>query len=142
MQKAVNLAQTVEKDIPVSAIITKNDEIIALCHNQKEEKQNATLHAEILAINEASKKLGTWRLNECEMYVTLEPCPMCAWAIIQSRIKNVYFGAYDNLYGAFGSKTDLRKLIKTDLTVKGGILEEECNNILERYFKKIRNDKK
>ena len=110
MQKVIEDAQTVKNDIPVSALIVKNDEIICICHNQKEEKQNATYHAEILAIEQASKILNSWRLDECDMYVTLEPCPMCAGAIIQSRIKNLYFGSYDNLYGALGSKIDLRKI--------------------------------
>ena len=141
MQQAITLAQTVQSDIPVSAIIVKDDEIIAAAVNEKEAKQNPVLHAEISAINKACQKLGRWRLDDCDMYVTLEPCPMCAWAIIQARIKNLYFGSFDNLYGALGSKTDLRTLINSNLQVKGGILEEECNNIIEKFFKEIRNDK-
>ena len=141
MQQAITLAKTVQTDIPVSAVIVKDDEIIAVAVNEKEAKQNPVLHAEISAINKACQKLGRWRLDDCDMYVTLEPCPMCAWAIIQARIKNLYFGSFDNLYGALGSKTDLRTLINSNLQVKGGILEEECNNIIEKFFKEIRNDK-
>lgn len=141
MQKVIEDAQTVKNDIPVSALIVKNDEIICICHNQKEEKQNATYHAEILAIEQASKILNSWRLDECDMYVTLEPCPMCAGAIIQSRIKNLYFGSYDNLYGALGSKIDLRKIFNSSLNVKGGIMEEECNKILNNYFERMRSAK-
>lgn len=141
MQKVIEDAQTVKNDIPVSALIVKNDEIICICHNQKEEKQNATCHAEILAIEQASKILNSWRLDECDMYVTLEPCPMCAGAIIQSRIKNLYFGSYDNLYGALGSKIDLRKIFNSSLNVKGGIMEEECNKILNNYFERMRSAK-
>ena len=141
MQMAIELAKTVKKDIPVAAIIVKDNEIIASAVNEKEKKQDATLHAEMIAIKKASKKLNKWRLNDCDLYVTLEPCPMCAWAIIQARLRNVYFGSYDNLYGALGSKTDLRKLLNSNLEVKGGLLEEECDKILENYFEEIRNDK-
>ena len=142
MEKAVELAKNNCDDIPVAAVIVKNNEIIAACTNEKEKRQNPLLHAEISAINETCKKLGRWRLDDCEIYVTLEPCPMCAWAIIQSRIKKLYFGSYNNLYGAFGSKTDLRNLINSALEVKGGIMEEECDNIIKKFFNKIRNDQK
>lgn len=141
MHKAIELAQSTKKDIPVAAVIVKNNEIIAQAVNTKELQQNPTLHAEILAIDEACKKLGSWHLDDCDLYVTLEPCPMCAWAIIQSRIKNVYFGSFDNLYGAFGSKIDLRKIVNSQLKVKGGILEEECNKILDDFFEELRNGK-
>ena len=141
MQKAIALAQGVDKDIPVAAIIVKDDKIISQSVNQKELKQNPILHAEISAIDDACKKLGTWHLDDCDMYVTLEPCPMCAGAIIQARIKNLYFGSFDNLYGALGSKTDLRQIINSPLNVKGGILEEECNQILEKFFEELRNEK-
>lgn len=141
MQKAIENAKTVEKDIPVSAIIVRNNKILCLCHNQKEENQNATFHAEILAIQEASKILNSWRLDDCDMYVTLEPCPMCASAIIQARIKHLYFGSFDNLYGALGSKLDLRKMYNSSLIVKGGIMEEECNEILNNYFERMRSEK-
>ena len=94
-------------EIPVGAVIVKDGEIIARAHNIKEEKKDTTQHAEILAIQKASKKLETWRLNDCEMYVTLEPCPMCAGALIQSRIKKVYIGTMDEKTGACGSVLNL-----------------------------------
>ena len=125
-------------DIPVGAIITQNGKIISHACNNKEKTTDITGHAEILAIRNAEKTLNNWRLDNCEMYVTLEPCPMCAWAIIQSRIKTVYFGSYDTNYGALGSKTDLRELTKTNLKVFGGIMEEKCNNLLKDYFEKMR----
>jgi tRNA(adenine34) deaminase len=99
---------------------------------------DVTAHAEILAIREAEKFLGRWRLDDCELYVTLEPCPMCAWAIVNSRIKTVYFGSYDHNYGALGSTLDVRKLCNSKMKVYGGILEEECDKILKEYFKELR----
>ena len=89
-------------------------------------------------LQEAEKKLNNWRLEECVMYVTLEPCPMCAAAIVSSRINKVYFGAYDTIYGALGSVIDLRKLSNSDLKVYGGIMEDECKNLLDEYFEKMR----
>lgn len=139
MHKALELAKSSGGEIAVGAIIVKNGEIIAQAANRKEKDMDITSHAEILAIREAEKKLNSWRLDDCELYVTLEPCPMCSWAIITSRIKTVYFGSYDTNYGALGSKTDLRKLCNSNLTVYGGILEEECDKVLNECFKKIRN---
>ena len=92
----------------------------------------------MIAINSACKKLKNWRLNDCEMYVTLEPCPMCASAIVQARISKVYFGAYDLLNGAFGSKSDMRDIMSSSISVKGGIMEEECQYIIKNYFEGIR----
>lgn len=138
MKKTIELAKQVEKDVPVSAIIVKNGEIIAFAKNERELDNDVTSHAEILAIRKAEKVLNNWRLDDCEMYVTLEPCPMCAWAIIQSRIKTVYFGSFDKNYGAFGSALDLRGYVNSKLKVYGGIMEEECDKILEEFFKKIR----
>lgn len=91
-----------------------------------------------MAIREAEQKLENWRLEDCTMYVTLEPCPMCAWAIIQARLKAVYFGSYDTNYGALGSKIDLRGLLNSKLNVYGGIMEEECDMILKEYFEALR----
>lgn len=138
MQKALECAAFSENDIPVGAVLVKDNEIVALACNQKEILKLPTKHAEIIVIEEACKKLNNWRLEDCSIYVTLEPCPMCAWAIIQARIKNVYFGSYDTLYGAFGSKIDLRNLLNVKINVKGGILEKECDNILNSYFKEMR----
>ncbi len=138
MQTAISLAKRSGKDIPVGAVIVREGEIIAQSFNEKEKSKNPVKHAEIIAIEKACEKLKNWRLNGCEMYVTLEPCPMCSWALIQSRISKVYFGAYDNLYGALGSKIDLRTLLDSNLKVKGGILEDECNNIIKTYFEALR----
>lgn len=142
MKQAINIALESGDDMPIGALIVKNDEIIAIAHNEKELHQQVSKHAEMLVIEQACKKLKNWRLEECSLYVTLEPCPMCAWAILQSRIKEVYFGSYDALYGALGSKLDLRTLLNSKTVVKGGILEEECDNLLKTYFEKMRNDNK
>lgn len=139
MQKALEAAKTSGKDIPVGAVIVKNDEIVAFAVNEREKTQNAVNHAEIIAIQQANKKLKNWRLNDCEMYVTLEPCPMCASAILQSRIKALYFGAYDTLNGAMGSKIDMRTIMGINIDVKGGIMEEECKKVLRDYFEGLRN---
>lgn len=138
MRRAIDLAKKANGEIPVGAIIVKDEEILAETFNQKEVLNDVTAHAEILAIREAEKKLGRWRLDDCEMYVTLEPCPMCAWAIINSRIKTVYFGAYDHNYGALGSAIDLRKLANSKLKVYGGIMEKECTEVLDEFFDKMR----
>ena len=138
MHKALELAKSVRGEIPVGAVILKDGEVISSAYNRKELENDVTSHAEILAIREASKKLGRWRLDDCDLYVTLEPCPMCAWAIINSRIKNVYFGSYDMNYGASGSKIDLRKTANSDLKVYGGIMEDECNQVLKEFFAGLR----
>lgn len=138
MRRAIDLAKRANGEIPVGAIIVKDGEILAETFNQKETLNDVTAHAEILAIREAEQKLGRWRLDDCEMYVTLEPCPMCAWAIINSRIKTVYFGAYDHNYGALGSAIDLRKLTNSKLKVYGGIMEKECTEVLDKFFEKMR----
>lgn len=141
MQIAINEAKKIKKDIPIVALIVKNNEIISIQTNKREENNQTTAHAEILAIQEANKKINSWRLDDCDIYVTLEPCPMCAWAIINARFKNVYFGSYDLKYGAMGSSINLAKLANSKINIKGGILEKECNQILDNYFKKLRNEK-
>ncbi len=138
MQKAIEKAKKSGKDIPIGAIIVKNNKIISMAVNEREKRQNAIYHAEMLAIKRACHKLKNWRLNDCEMYVTLEPCPMCASAILQARLKSVYFGCNDLLNGAFGSKSDMRSIMGYNIEVKGGILEEECSKLLKDYFEKIR----
>ena len=131
-------------EIPVGAIIVKDGEIIARAHNVKEEKKDTTKHAEILAIQRASKKLDTWRLNDCEMYVTLEPCPMCAGAIIQSRLKKVYIGTMDEKTGACGSVLNLLEDYKFNhkVDIEYVVCKKECENILKDFFKNLRKNKK
>lgn len=139
MLKAIEEAiRNNKNDVPVGCVITSNSEIIASAHNMKEELQNSTAHAEILAINEAQKKLNSWHLDDCEMYVTLEPCPMCGWAIIQSRIKRLYFGSYNTESGAFGSFINLKGKSNSNISVIGGIEEEKCDKILNDFFTRIR----
>ena len=131
-------------EIPVGAVIVKDGKIIARGYNQKEEKIDTTKHAEIIAIQKASKKLKTWRLNECEMYVTLEPCPMCAGALINSRIKKVHIGTMDEKTGAVGSKLNLLEdyTFNTEVEVEKGIMQKECETILKEFFKELRKTKK
>ena len=138
LKRAISIAELSSKDVPVGAVIVRNNEIIAEAVNEREKQQNAIYHAEIIAIKKACEKLGTWRLNDCDMYVTLEPCPMCAGAIVQARIRNLYFGAYDVLNGAFGSKINIKMIMNSDILVKGGLLEEDCVNILKNYFEGLR----
>lgn len=138
MKAALECAKKSSEDIPVGCVIVKDGEMIASAHNLKEKNLDVSAHAEILALKEASKKLNTWRLVECDLYVTLEPCPMCAWAILNSRIKNVYFGSYDLNYGAFGSKINLRELSNAKINIYGGILENECDNVIKEYFLRLR----
>lgn len=127
-------------EVPVGAIIVKDGEIIARGHNRREEKQNALSHAEIECIDAACKKLGTWRLDGCEMYVTLEPCPMCTGAIINSRISTVIFGAYDLKAGCMDSVINLCDYpFNSKPEIYGGIMEDECKKILTDFFNSMRN---
>ncbi len=139
MNLAIEEAQKSGADIPVGAVVVKDGKIIAKAHNTKEIDNDITSHAEILAIRQAEKSIGNWRLDGCELYVTLEPCPMCGWAILQSRISKVYFGSYDTSYGAFFSSVDLRKISKSCIEVYGGILEEQCDKLIGDFFRAIRN---
>jgi len=138
-QKAYN-----KLEIPVGAVIVKDGQIIARAHNQKETKIDTTNHAEILAIQKASKKLQSWRLLDCEMYVTLEPCSMCAGAILNSRIKKIYIGTNDEKTGAVGSVLNLFKDYKFNHEVEyeTGIMQKECEEILKKFFKELRSIKK
>ena len=131
-------------EIPVGAVIVKNGKIIARGYNQKETKKDTIKHAEIIAIEKASKKLDSWRLNDCEMYVTLEPCPMCAGAIINSRIKKIYIGTLDEKTGAVGSVLDLFSdyTFNHKVEVEKGIMQKDCEKILKDFFKVLRKIKK
>lgn len=138
MRTAIKLAEKAQKngDVPVGAVITKNGEIISDGYNQREALSNAILHAEICAITSACEKLGTWRLSECEIYVTLEPCPMCTGAIINARIPRVIFGAFDEKAGSCGSVINLFDLpYNHHAEVWGGILEAQCSEMLSTFFK-------
>lgn len=128
----------IEDEVPVGAIIVRNGEILVRAHNTREKDKNALYHAEIKAINEACKILGGWRLVGCTLYVTLEPCPMCAGAIINSRIERVVYGAPDHKAGAFGTMINLTDypLFKPQIT--SGILSTECSGILSNFFKNKR----
>lgn len=129
----------VKEEVPVGAIIVKNGKIIARAYNLREIKNTAIAHAEILAINKASKKLNSWRLIDCEMYVTLEPCTMCMGAIISSRIKKLYIGALDPKTGACGSFIDLQNYkFNHSVEIEKGILKEDCEYIIKDFFKKLR----
>lgn len=138
MRAAIKQAHVAQKkgEVPIGAVIVLNDRIIARAHNQRETKRLATAHAEITAINSACRKVGDWRLNGAEMFVTLEPCAMCAGAIANARISAVYFGAYEKKGGACGSVHNI--LINSGLNsntfVFGGILENECSDILKNFF--------
>ena len=138
MSISINEAKKSGLDVPVGAVVVKNGDIIATAHNERELDNDVTSHAEILAIRKAEQVLGNWRLDDCDLYVTLEPCPMCGWAILQSRIKNVYFGSYDTNYGAFFSKVDLRKFSTFTPNVYGGIMEKESDELLNSFFTDLR----
>ena len=132
-----------KEEIPIGVLIVKDGKIISRAYNLKETKQDTIEHAEIRAIKKASKKLGSWRLNDCEMYTTLEPCPMCAGAIIQARIKKVYIGTMDEKTGAAGSKLNIFEefTFNHKVEVETGILEKECKQILQSFFKELRKSK-
>lgn len=146
MKQALKEAEKAYKklEVPVGAVIVKDGKIIARAHNQKETRTDTTKHAEILAIQKASKKLESWRLIDCEMYVTLEPCSMCAGALINSRIKKVYIGASDKKTGAVGSVFNLLEdyTFNHKVEYQKGVLQDECENILKDFFKKLREVKK
>lgn len=143
MDRAIELAKKAAEcgEVPVGAVIVKDGKIIAEGYNMREQKNNALSHAETEAINNACKTLGDWRLDGSTIYVTLEPCPMCAGAIINARIKEIVFGAYDLQMGCIDSQTSLTSLpFATCTEVYGGIREDECKKILTEYFKEIRKN--
>lgn len=144
MRCAIDLAReaTLDGEVPVGAVIVRNGEIIATGRNRRELGKNALLHAEIEAIDNACKKLGGWRLFDCELFVTLEPCPMCAGAIINSRIKRVVYGADDLKAGSVKSVVRLFDLPYNHRpVVESGLLAEECSELLKTFFKSLRKNK-
>ena len=145
MKEALKEAKKAEliDEVPIGCVIVKDDKIIARGHNQRETNQSPIGHAEIIAINKASKKLKSWRLEGCDIYVTLEPCIMCSGAIIQSRINKVYYGASDPKGGALGSSINVLEAsnINHHPEVVSGVLKEECSSIITNYFKAKRQSK-
>lgn len=142
MKRALELAReaALNGEVPVGAVIVKDGKIISEGMNKREQKQSALSHAEIEAIKGANKALGSWRLDGCEIYVTLEPCPMCAGAILNARISEVIFGAFDKEVGFVDSVTNVFSLTKNNKTkIFCGICEEECEKILQEFFKAVRD---
>ena len=138
MSKAFKLAEKAFSmdEVPVGAVVVCHDRIIGKGYNQCESLNDATAHAEVLAISAAASTLDNWRLNECDIYVTKEPCAMCAGAIINSRMKRVVFGSYDDKRGACGSLYQIcgDKRLGSTTSVNGGVMEKECSSILKEFF--------
>ena len=129
-----------KNEIPVGCVVVKDDLVIARAHNLREIKNMVNAHAEMLAIAKANRKINSWRLDDCDIYVTLEPCPMCFGAIIQARVKNLYFGAYDKKGGACGSVFNLGDYkFNHTVNVVGGIYESECSELISKFFKTLRS---
>lgn len=145
MNRAIELAEKAFSlgEVPVGAVIVRKNKIIGEGYNLRESSRNALAHAEIIAINQACRNLGGWRLPECEIYITLEPCPMCCGAIINARIDNVFFGAYDKKSGSAVSVQrmfDLPYNYRPEIT--GGIMQEQCSELLSRFFRELRQKQK
>ena len=133
-----------EDEVPIGCVIVKDNKVISRGHNRREKKNNVTSHAEIEAIRKASKKLNDWQLIDCDLYVTIEPCIMCTGAIIQSRIRNVYYGNEDPKGGALVSSIKLSDFQNLNHypNILGGILKDECSNIVKQYFANKRKNKR
>ena len=146
MREALKEAQKAydQEEAPIGAVVVLNGEIIGRGHNLREKEQDATLHAEIKAIRQANQHLGSWRLEDCELFVTLEPCPMCSGAMILARMKKVVFGAFDPKAGTAGTFMNLLQdsRFNHQVEVEQGILEDECKEILQQFFKGLRERNK
>ncbi|MFT4417117.1 tRNA adenosine(34) deaminase TadA [Fredinandcohnia humi] len=146
MKIAIEEAKKAEllNEVPIGAVIVLDDEIISASHNLRETEQRSVAHAELLAIDKACKSTGSWRLEDATLYVTLEPCPMCAGAIVLSRVKRVVYGASDPKGGCAGTLMNLlqEERFNHQAEVVSGVLEDECSNMLSSFFKKIREQKK
>lgn len=129
------------KDVPVGAVVVRDGVVVASAYNRREADRDATAHAEVLAIREACRRLGRWNLSDCDLYVTLEPCVMCAGAIVYARIRHVYFGAHDLRFGCAGTVYNLAADEKFNhrAAVTGGILEDECKTLLTDFFRALRD---
>ncbi|AYJ91584.1 tRNA adenosine(34) deaminase TadA [Bacillus safensis] len=146
MQEAISEALKAEQigEVPIGAIIVVDDQIVSRAHNLRESEQRSIAHAELLAIDEACKATGSWRLEDAVLYVTLEPCPMCAGAIVLSRVKKVVFGAYDPKGGCAGTLMNLLddERFNHQSEVIGGVLENQCGELLSQFFRNLRQRKK
>lgn len=145
MQLAIAQAHmaAAQGEVPVGAVVARYAQPVAMAHNLRERKKNATYHAELLAIDRACQALGGWRLWECELFVTLEPCPMCAGAIINSRLRRVVYGASDQKAGCCGSVVNLFELpFNHAPTVQGGVMQQECAQILSDFFQQLRTQRR
>lgn len=146
MKQAIIEAKKAEEinEVPIGAVIIYQDEVIATGFNRRETSQTTLSHAELMAINEANQSIGSWRLEDCTLYVTLEPCPMCAGAILQSRIKRVVFGASDLKAGCAGSLMNLltEKRFNHQVEVTEGLMKKECSKLLTDFFKQLRSQKR
>lgn len=145
MKKALRKAQQAYAlgEVPVGCVIVKDGKVIASGRNMRETKQSAVAHAEINAISAACRKTGAWRLCDCDIYVTLEPCPMCAGAIINARVRRVIWGAPDKKAGAFGSVADISVFdLNHSVEIRGGVLEDECAGLISDFFRSLRVEKK
>ena len=140
MKAALKCAQKglEEGEVPIGAVVVLDGNIISRGHNRRTKKQIATAHAEVEAIEKACKKLKSWRIPECEIYVTLEPCPMCMGAMLNARIKKVYFGAYEAKGRSLTDKLANANLVNHVIEVEGGVMEEECSLVLSNFFKQMR----
>ena len=144
MEEALTLAREAAAagEVPVGCVIVRNGQIVGRGRNRREEKHATASHAEMEAIAQANRLLGTWRLDDCELYVTLEPCPMCAGAILNARIRRVWYGARDTAYGACGGVTNLfMEQFPNRPALVGGVLAEECRSVLADFFAGLRRDK-
>ncbi|MCU9615356.1 tRNA adenosine(34) deaminase TadA [Caldibacillus lycopersici] len=146
MQLAIEEAKKAQEreEVPIGCVIVINDQVIAKGYNLRESNQNALAHAEMVAINQACEKLKTWRLENAELYVTLEPCPMCAGGIVMSRVNRVIYGASDPKGGCAGTLMNLLQdsRFNHQCEIKSGVLQEECGNLLTMFFKEIRSKRK
>ena len=141
MRQALALAREAAAagEVPVGCVVVREGVVVGRGRNRREEKRSAASHAEMEAIAEANRTLGSWRLEDCELYVTLEPCPMCAWAILNARIRRVWFGARDRCFGACGGVTNLfMERFPHPPALVGGVLEEECQEVLSNFFAGLR----
>lgn len=140
MKAALKCAQKAfdEGEVPIGAVVVLDGKIISRGHNRRTKRQIATAHAEIEAIEKACKKLNSWRIPECELYVTLEPCPMCMGAMLNARIKKVYFGAYEAKGRSLTEQIANANLVNHTIEVEGGVMQEQCSGIISEFFSQMR----